>query len=252
MVLVKRNLLYIISIFFISFFANEVVASQNQNPFKNVDSLVTDYSDVNPRKFEDLNKKYSGDEFIYERTKADLSWWTRFKMWLSELFKDLFDIKSDGQASKVTDYMINIAGIIITLLVIYFIFKAIINKEGRWVFGKSSDKSLIPNVSIEQNIHETDFEALISSSEKDNNYRLVIRYYYLWLLKELAQKELIDYDVEKTNSDYQYEIKDETVSKKFAYTSYLYNYIWYGEFNIDETEFSKSKIAFTNFLNDLK
>lgn len=247
-----RNFFYIFTVIFISFFSNELFATQNQNPLKDLDSLVTDYSDINPRQFEDLAKKYNGSDFIYQRTKSDLSWWSRFKMWLSEIFKDLFDLTADGQASTFTNYILNIAGILVTLLVIFFIFKAIINKEGQWVFGKSSDKSIIPNVSIEQNIHETDFEALISSSEKNNNYRLVIRYYYLWLLKELAQKELIDYDVEKTNSDYQYEIKDQAISKKFAYASYLYNYIWYGEFDIDKTEFLKSKTAFINFLNDLK
>jgi hypothetical protein len=251
LVLVKNNLLYILFIF-ISSFTNEGFAFQTETTFAIQDTLVKDYSNLEPKQFEDLSEKYNGPEFIYERTASDLSWWTRLKMWLSEVIKDLFGITSKGQASKAVDYIITIAGIIITLLVIYFIFKAIINKEGRWVFGKSSDKSIIPNVSIEQNIHETNFKDLVASAEKEDNYRLVIRYYYLWLLKELAQKEVIEYDVEKTNRDYQYEIKNEQLYKKFTYTSYLYNYIWYGEFNIDQAEFLKSKTAFINFLNDLK
>jgi hypothetical protein len=74
----------------------------------------------------------------------------------------------------------------------------------------------------------------------------------LWLLKSLSEAEIIDYDVEKTNSDYFLEIAKETTKKEFSYTSYLYNYIWYGEFNIDEIQFKKAKDAFTQFLKSIK
>ena len=57
---------------------------------------------------------------------------------------NIFNIQNAGQASRATDIALKIAGVIIFLLVIYFIFKAIVNKEGTWVFGKSSDKKIIP------------------------------------------------------------------------------------------------------------
>ena len=133
----------------------------------------------------------------------------------------------------------------------FFIVKAIINKEGKWVFGKSSDKSIIPVTDIENNIYEADFKSLIASAEGENNYRLAIRYYYLWLLKNLSQSEIIEYDVEKTNSDYYYEINSDELKKEFSYTSYLYNYIWYGEFDIDQNQFLKAKTAFNKFLDSV-
>ena len=145
--------------------------------------------------------------------------------------------------------MLNTCAVIICLLVIYFIFRAVINKEGQWVFGKSSDQNIIPITSVEQELEHTDFKTLIASAEANNNYRLAIRYYYLWLLKQLNEKGAIVYDVEKTNSDYQYEIKSEGLQKDFAYTSYLYNYIWYGEFNVNDTQFTKAKTAFIQLLN---
>ncbi|WP_299555663.1 DUF4129 domain-containing protein [Seonamhaeicola sp.] len=217
------------------------------------DSLKVDTStQIAPRSFEDLNAIYAGEDYIYERTVESSGWWTRFKQWLNDFFRDLFDIKNEGQASKATDIALKIAGIIISLLVIYFIFRAVMNNEGTWVFGKSSDKSIIPVTDIENNIHATDFKKLIEDAEKDNNFRLAIRYYYLWLLKLLTQAEIIEYDVEKTNSDYQNEITQDNVKKEFAYTSYLYNYIWYGEFNVNPSEFDKAKHAFTKFLNAVK
>jgi len=216
------------------------------------DSLQIDNSRVTPRHFNDLKSKYSTPDFIYEYSVENSGWWTRFKQWLSDFFKDLFNIKDKGQAANATDIAIKIAGVILFLLVIYFIFKAVVNKEGTWVFGKSSDKSIIPVTDIETNIHTNNFESLIAEAEAEFNYRLAIRYYYLWLLKKLAAQEIIAYDVEKTNSDYQSEITSETIQDEFSYTSYLYNYIWYGEFDVNEEQFNKAKLAFINFLNSVK
>ena len=216
------------------------------------DSVYIDTESRDKRVYENLKEKYSGEEFVYERSVENSGWWSRFKQWLADFFKDLLNLNSDAKASSFIDIAIKIFYVVIFLLVVYFIVKAIINKEGNWVFGKSSDKNIIPVTDIENNIYETDFKTLIGSAESENNYRLAIRYYHLWLLKTLSKAEIIDYDVEKTNSDYYFEIKQEDTKKEFSYTSYLYNYIWYGEFDIDESQFNKAKNAFTQFLNSIK
>lgn len=218
---------------------------------KNVlqDEIYEDEEPIEKRSYEDLKDKYSGNDFIYERASNNDGWWTRFKQWLSDFFKNLFDINTDAKAADVTDIVLKIFYVVIFVLVVFFIVKAIINKEGKWVFGKSSDKSIIPITDVESNIYEADFKALIASAESENNYRLAIRYYYLYLLKNLSQSGIIEYDVEKTNNDYHYEIASEQIKKEFSYTSYLYNYIWYGEFDIDQVQFKKAKTAFNQFLD---
>lgn len=216
------------------------------------DSLIQDNSNVDKRQFDDLKAKYKDEVFVYERTIESSGWWTRFKQWLSDVFSDLFNFENRAEAAKATDLALKIGGVILFLLVIYFIFRAIINKEGSWIFGKSSDKNIIPVTDIESDIQAVDFKSLISVAENNNNFRLAIRYYYLWLLKDLTNAEYIEYDVEKTNSDYHKEIISEAIKKEFSYTSYLYNYIWYGEFNIDKDEFSRARHAFINFLNAIK
>ena len=126
------------------------------------------------------------------------------------------------------------------------------NDEGSWVFGKSSDKNIIPVTDIESNLSITDFKKLTAEAENSEEYRLAIRYCYLWLLKNLTNAEVIDYDVEKTNSDYYNEISSEEIKKQFSYTSYLYNYIWYGEFDVSKMDFDKAKSAFTNLINSVE
>jgi hypothetical protein len=216
------------------------------------DSLKIDNSKISVRSFSNLKEKYVGDEFIYEQKKVSTGWWSRFKQWLNDTFQDLFNLKNQGQAAKATDLAIKIGGVILFLLVAYFIFKAIINKEGTWIFGKSSDKSIIPVSAVEKNIQTTDFYLLIQDAESNNNYRLAIRYYYLLVLKGLSKAEIIRYDVEKTNSDYSNEISEKLTKEQFSYTVYLYNYIWYGEFDVNHIQFNKAKHAFIQFLNTLE
>lgn len=216
------------------------------------DSLVTDNSPIEKRYFEELTDKYSGNDYIYERTVEQSGWWTRFKQWLSDLFQKLFNLSGDGQASSFTEVALKIFYVVVFLLVVYFIFRAIINKEGTWVFGKSSEKNIVPVTDIENNIHVADFKSLIEIAESENNYRLAVRYYYLWLLRSLTNAQLIDYDVEKTDSDYLYELQSKTNRDQFSYTSYLYNYIWYGEFDVNTQQFDKAKHAFTTFINNVK
>lgn len=244
----KRFWFYIIVFCF--GYNHQICASVLQGTAK--DSLSIDRSNINPRHFEALSEKYIDDAFIYEYSAENSGWWSRFKQWISDFFKSLFDIQNREEANDLTDLLLKIGGVIIFLLVAYFIFKAMVNKEGQWVFGKSSDKNIIPINDIEQNLSIIDFKKLTREAEKNNQYRLAVRYYYLWLLKKLAAAEIIEYDVEKTNSDYQNEISSKHIREDFSYTSYLYNYIWYGEFNVNETQFAKAKHAFINFLNTIK
>lgn len=245
-----------IIIWFVCLSLNPTATASNAPEYIDIqtsqDSLYIDTSVVTPRQFENIKDKYSGDNFIYERTIETSGWWTRFKQWIKDLVKDLFNIQNETRANSILSWSKWIGGTIVFLLVVYFIFRAVMNKEGSWVFGKSSDKNVIPVKDIEVNIHATDFNALIKDAESNNNYRLAIRYYYLWLLKSLTLAEIIEYDVEKTNSDYQNEISSKNTKEEFSYTSYLYNYIWYGEFDVNQQQFSKAKQAFMNFLKTIK
>jgi len=246
-----KFLLYIVT-FFLCFILS---ATTSTNPIKTDkhpnDSLKIDRSEITPLRFDDFKKKYTDKEFIYEYDKNKSGWWTRLKIWLNDFLNRLFDFKNEKQSSKYTAWSLRIASIILVLLVVYFIFKVIINDEGKWVFGKPSDKNLIPINVTENNIQETNFITLIIKAENNNNYRLAIRYYYLWVIKQLAHAHIIDFHVEKTNSDYQDEITSKDLKKQFSYTSYLYNYIWYGEFKVNALEFEKAKKAFNKLINGI-
>ena len=64
----------------------------------------------------------------------------------------------------------------------------------------------------------------------------------------LSKKELIDYHKDKTNSEYLYEIENNTMRTQFSYLSYVYSYVWYGEFPVDETNFKVAENKYQSFL----
>lgn len=219
---------------------------------KDSTAVLTDTSSVERVYFkENLKEKYDDKSFIYEELSQMKSAWERFKEWFSEWLNSVFDVQDSRTAMSILDYTINTIAVILILLVIYLIVKALLNKEGTWIFGSKSDANLIRYDEIEKNLHLVDFEKLIKNSIKSGEHRLSIRYYYLFLLKKMSEKGIIEWDVEKTNSDYIYEIKSADLKANFEYLSYLYNYIWYGEFDVTPQEFEKAKKAFDSTIQSI-
>jgi hypothetical protein len=221
---------------------------QSKSHFSEKDVKV-DNSTVKMRTLDkDYKKKYTSKEFVYEEKPRKPNLLERFFIWLSELFGR----KSESRGSNdLMGGFMKIISIVIIILVVFFIVKAIMNKEGQWFFGKNSDKKIIQNTTLEKNIHSINFEQLIKEALRNNNKRLVIRYYYLWLLKKLSDKEIIAWDIEKTNTDYLYEIQNQQRKEEFNYLSYLYDNIWYGEFEIEQNDFEKSKFVFDKVIQSL-
>ena len=225
--------------------------TENLTPAKK--SIQIDTSAVEARHFKtDFQSHYKNADYQYEPKSQEFTAWQRFLKWLSNIFSGMF--RSDG--SKVSmnaiEKIFKVIVVIIIVVVIFLIVKSLMNKEGNWIFGKSSDKKFINLSEIEKNLRLVDFAKLIQDSTLAGEHRLSIRYYYLWLLKKMAAAELIEWDPEKTNSDYLYEIKNEEFRKEFGYLSYLYNHIWYGAFEIDEAAFEKAKKAFEKTIHQIR
>ena len=198
-----------------------------------------------------FKEKYKSSEFQYEVKVSEKGTWDRFKEWLIYWFKKIFGLSSMETSSKYLGYISKAIAALIVIYVIYLIAKIILNKEGQWVFGKSTTRKIYTDEEIEKNLIHVDFEKLIQETLGKGDNRLVIRYYYLWILKRLAEKNIIDWHTEKTNSDYLYEIQSTDLRNDFQYLSYLYNYIWYGEFEMNEDIFSNAKKSFEKTLKSL-
>lgn len=98
-------------------------------------------------------------------------------------------------------------------------------------------------------IKEKDLPKLIEQAIDEGNYQLAVRYYYLLLLKNLSDKEFISWQQEKTNEDYIKELASkQQLHGDFKKLTYLYDYVWYGEFSIDKEKFVQAESKFKNTL----
>ncbi|WP_116787571.1 DUF4129 domain-containing protein [Flavobacterium psychrotrophum] len=200
-----------------------------------------------------FKKKYTGNDFDYEQKPETENWATRFFAWIRKILKMLFgpgNTQHAGKSSAIADWLIKSLWILVILVVVYFIARAVLQKNGLWIFGRADKKITVTDVEA-GNIHEMDFASLIEKTKKEDNYRLALRYYYLWLLKKLSAREIITWNWDKTNTDYYYEIKNNGLRDDFRYLSYVYDHSWYGDFDIDEKAFAKAEKAFKKTLNTL-
>ncbi|MNX26970.1 hypothetical protein D3C86_570500 [compost metagenome] len=214
--------------------------------------ILVDSASIEAKSFpKNFKKKYTDEAFIYEFKTPEKNAWDRFKEWLAGILKNLFSFSSNEASLNFVGILLKVIAVLIVIFVIYLIVKALMNKEGQWIFGRNSDKKGMNYTEIEKNLHLVDFEKLIKETLASGEKRLCIRYYYLWLLKKMSEKHLIVWDVEKTNTDYLYELQNQSQKEDFAYLSYLYNYIWYGEFELDEATFEKAKNAFETTIKSI-
>ncbi len=210
--------------------------------------LLIEHSNIKKRNFPDLRKQYDSDEFVYETRSKKKNAWDRFLEWLNEFFGGS---NSNGSSGSTLDTLLKFLAGGIILFVIFLIVKAIMNKEGKWIFGKSSDKHILRYDELEKDLQSVNFEKLIRETRISGEKRLMIRYYYLWLLKKMSAQGYIEWDPEKTNSDYINDLKQADLKADFEYLSYLYNYIWYGEFDVDEQALQKAAQAFEKTIKSI-
>ncbi|MCT4013095.1 DUF4129 domain-containing protein [Elizabethkingia anophelis] len=250
--LVNNRILYIIFLFTLSVHAQEVdsivsdeVIEKNikdKNQLK-TDSLLkkgyTTESVVYPGTFDaKFKEKYQGSDFDYSVNKPKESLWQKFKKWLGELLNDWFQSNSLRGANDLFYVLLRIIAIVLIGFVLYVIIRFVLSRNGNWVFSKKSKKLNPEDRTITENIHELDLPSLIKNYEEKKEYRSAIRYQFLYLLKLMTDKNMLEWDPEKTNRDYIRMLSGNALQSDFQKLSFVFENVWYGERTIGENEYA--------------
>lgn len=201
----------------------------------------------------DFKERYSSDKFDYEGRK--IVGHTRKG---SGEYEDYDKRKTRTEEQNNNDEVLINFGplgwlfVIILIGAVCYLAYVLLSEGGTGFFAAGKNKSINRYEDINaENIEHADIHALIKNAENDGDYRLAIRYYYLLILKTLSLKNHIKFEDDKTNAEYLNEISGKPFSQGFSYVSYLYNYIWYGKFSIEEGQYQKAKDNFTTLLNQV-
>jgi len=98
----------------------------------------------------------------------------------------------------------------------------------------------------------TDYDKQVAIAIGNKNYRLATRYLYLQSIQKLTNTGAILFAADKTNTQYLYELAGKPYKEEFASLTLNYEYVWYGEFLIDEMNFTKLQARFRQFNNQFK
>ena len=189
----------------------------------------------------ELQDKYSGRSFNYEEgggTGENLIGRVigGFLQWLAELF----GVELSPETYKVVETILYVLLIAVGL---YLMVRLLLGQQATAFFG-GNNTALAPMRTQEEDLTQIDLQALINEALQQGDYRLAVRYLFLKSLKDLSVKRLIDWHFEKTNTDYLNELESAEIKTEFRAVSRLYDYVWYGEFPIDQQRFDQAQQRF--------
>lgn len=205
-------------------------------------------NEVYPKTFkENLPSRYKGPEFDYMTVQPRESFWDRLMRKIDRLIQSIFGETDFGSSTQTTWLIVRLFAILIIGFLLYFIVKYFLAKEGSWFFGKKNNKTNIGEEELHENIHEINFSESIAGFEASGDYRSAVRYQFLMVLKKLSDKKLISWNPEKTNKDYIAELKVPQLKQQLSHLAYIFEYVWYGEFEVNEQSYLNFKKEFQSF-----
>lgn len=104
---------------------------------------------------------------------------------------------------------------------------------------------------VEADIHKSDLEGFARHALDQQDYKLAIRLYYLQIIKLLSQNKLIKWKRDKTNKAYVREMKGSDYFKEFRSITRLFERVWYGDVDLQQSEFEKVRPQFLDFLKKI-
>lgn len=147
--------------------------------------------------------------------------------------------------SWLGNFIIILLIIALAALIFYLFFKAPANEEDKKIKHDLDD---IPP----SEIPKSELQIRLEKALLNKDYRLAIRIYFIFLIKELSEKKLINWEKEKTNFSYLVEMRNHKYYNEFDETVMLYELIWYGKRKINEDDYRKIEPQFKSLVEKIE
>lgn len=208
---------------------------------------MIDDTDVNPLQ---INRSFIKDlkkdsDFNYVEIVEEVTWWQKIKRWLNTKWIQFMNwLFGDYEGNAILLFLVNYLPYLILVGIVGFIVWLFIKLNIGNRFLKSPDSGEVLMSEDEDIIKRQHIPSLIEDALNNKQYRLAIRYHYLFVLKQLTDAEQIDYEFDKTNTDYLNEITNKNLKTGFTNITRIYDFIWYGNFSITQKDYVKAKAQF--------
>jgi len=176
--------------------------------------------------------------------------WDLFWQWVDDaLFRPL----RENTTEQFWSWFWLLAGV----AALAFVISKALRADSGWFFGKKDEEVEIMGLELldTEDIESVNLDALLEAALHDRRYRDAARYQYLRALQTLTEQGFIDWDKHKTNREYLAEVRRAgrpNLNAPFADITRLFEWIWYGEFPVDEQRFALVRARFDLFSEALR
>ncbi len=210
-------------------------------PLSAQDSLQTETEaelDVRVPDVEIIEDYASDSDFNYQSVPENPeSFAERFLYQLYMLFNFLFGNPIGGFFLRLFLYIA--IGSLILVIINQAIGGNLVNVFSR----KKPGKSFSLNIG-EEELDQLNLQEMLDEALSNSDFHAATRYLYLITLKMLNDQNLISWSIEKTNFDYERELETHPSSPLFSKLTTYYEFVEYGDFEIDKGGYSKVETLF--------
>ncbi len=223
------------------------LAQENEQTI-NLDDTLLEKKEITEAHLEPYK---TSEEFNYTTTEASENFLDKVMRWLNNFLTKFWEsIFGAGTAKGFLYFVFKILPYLLLGFLLFLLIRFFLKVNSNAILTRAQKEGTIVFSEEEQIIKNEDIPALIQAAIQQHNYRLAIRYYYLLSLKFLTERDIITWEPQKTNEDYSTEISNPNIKIEFINSTKIYDYVWYGEFNVDAIKFETLKRPFEN-LNTL-
>lgn len=206
------------------------------------DSIAPPTEPVQVRSFDDakLEALKADPTLDYDRDlRRTPSPWELFKSWLWERLKDLLGNRAAGFVSE------NLLYVMVFLILAFAVF--VLSKGGLRRVFHGAPRSLAEVTTSVEDIREMDLASLIAEAERSGDLRRAIRLHYLLVLRQLVDRNVLHWSPDHTDRDYMAQIKEPALRARFTQLALVFQWIWYGHAEVDETRYADLRKPFLEF-----
>ena len=98
-------------------------------------------------------------------------------------------------------------------------------------------------------IPKTELERRLEDALAKEDFREAIRIYFIFIIKDLSDKEWINWERKKTNMSYLMEMRSKPQFDLFNETVSIYDIVWYGNYAVTKSNYNDVEPKFKQLLS---
>ncbi|WP_394676432.1 DUF4129 domain-containing protein [uncultured Sphingobacterium sp.] len=199
--------------------------------------------------YQDIIKRYETDDFVYsenikDRVGALQRILARLADWIGSIMPD--------NPYKFREEFGYVFAFLAVIALAFILYKVLYNRKQYFIKHSEEESELDVLAYVERNLMNSNLEPYIQEAIAQRNYALGIRYLQLLNIQKLAQSDHIKWKLSKTNAEFAEEIQNEELRRGFAKCTRIFDYVWFGQFQLTEDNFSQYQQLFHQYQKQIK